>query len=148
MTNPTTAAAESYCTFCVDGSLYGIEVPRVQEVIRSLPMTPVPLAPKSVRGLINLRGQIVSSLDLHEELGLFDSDPIANSMNVIIRVDEDLVSLSVDEIGDVVEVDPNQSEPIPGSVGIRQRQLLRCAFQVDDRLLLVLDADRVAGVTT
>ncbi|QEG01734.1 Chemotaxis protein CheW [Stieleria maiorica] len=147
MTNTTTHhRADSYCTFLVDGLLYGIEVEKVQEVLRTQPTTRVPLAPGVVRGLINMRGHIVSTLSLRSALGLPAGSNVRQEMNVIVRSPEGPVSLLVDEICDVVRVDQADCEPIPGTLRRQQRLFLQCAYKLQQRLLLILDADRVATV--
>ena len=87
---------------------------QVQEVIRYQAMTRVPLAPTVVSGLINLRGQIVTAIDLRRRLGLAGpADEGLHPMNVVVRTDDGAVSLLVDEIGDVVEVTDDAFEPPP-----------------------------------
>jgi len=97
--------ALQYCTFYLDRLLFGVELKGVQEVIRSLEMTKVPLAPKVVSGLINLRGQIVTAVDLRRRLELEARPPDTLPMNVVVRSEDGAVSFLVDEIGDVVEVE-------------------------------------------
>src|SRR5438874_826198 len=99
------ADERQYCTFYVDGHYFGLEVLNVQEIIRYQEMTRVPLAPSVVRGLINLRGQIVTAIDLRRRLGLTERPADQSPMNVVIRTDDEAVSLLVDEIGDVREVE-------------------------------------------
>jgi purine-binding chemotaxis protein CheW len=141
------AAAErgQVCTFTLDGHFLGVPVARVQEVIRHQEMTPVPLAPPVVRGLINLRGQIVTALDLRVPLGLPPAPPGALPMNVVVRAAGDLVSLLVDAIGDVIEVTADTFERPPETLGGPARDLIRGAFKLDGRLLLILDTDRALG---
>src|ERR671936_28074 len=93
-----------FCTFTLDGLLFGVEVLKVQEVIRYLEMTRVPLAPAVVRGLINLRGQIVTAIDLRRRLELSDRPADQQPVNVVVHTDDGAVSLLVDEIGDVLQV--------------------------------------------
>lgn len=138
----TPAKVEQFCTFYLDRSLFGVEVGRVQEVIRSQEMTAVPLAPSVVRGLINLRGQIVTALDLRRRLGRPDHADARAPMNVVVRSEEGAVSLLVDEIGDVLEVDSLQLEPPPRTLVGRSRELIRGVVQREQGLLLVLDIDR------
>ncbi|MEM0926897.1 MAG: chemotaxis protein CheW [Planctomycetota bacterium] len=145
MTNNSQRELKSFCTFRVDDLLFGVEVRQVQEVIRSHPTTSVPLAPPLVNGLMNLRGQIVSALDLRHALGLPHEED-AKLMNVVIRSAEGPISLLVDEIGDVVEVEETRYEPVPETLQSEQRELLRGAFKLDDQLLLILDTDRVIHV--
>ena len=135
--------SHQYSTFLVGGHLFGLDVTRVQEVIRPMPMTRVPLAPAVVRGLINLRGQIVTALDLRVRLGLGAHGPEAAPMNVIVRADDDVVALLVDEIGDVVMADPDAWEPAPRTLAPAVRDLIPGAYKLDGRLLLQLDVDRV-----
>jgi purine-binding chemotaxis protein CheW len=138
---------KQFCTFFLNELYFGVEVLRVQEVLRSQPMTHVPLAPPAVRGLINLRGQIVTALDLRARLELperIDGEP---SMNVVIRSEDGAVSLLVDEIGDVVEISDDMFERPPDSLQGTARELVRGVYKLKDRLLLVLDTDRTAGLS-
>ena len=101
-----------YCTFVLDGHLFGIPVASVQEVLREQAVTPVPLAAPEVSGLINLRGQIVTSLNLRERLRLAGQPADEQSVSVVVRtLDGGAVSLVVDRVGDVVEPDPGSLAP-------------------------------------
>jgi purine-binding chemotaxis protein CheW len=128
------------CTFLVDGMLYGVDVIHIQEVIRQQEMTPVPLAPKTVTGLINLRGQIVTALDLRQQLGLPPRDPDHPSTNVVIRNGDSVVSLLVDEIGDVVDVDESAFEEPPATMDAGIRHMVLGAYKLEGQLLVFLDA--------
>src|SRR5215471_19097163 len=97
-------AERQFCTFFVDGYYFGLDVLKVQEVIRYQEMTRVPLAPPVVRGLINLRGQIVTAIDLRRRLELTDRPADQLPLNVVVQTDDGAFSLLVDEIGDVVKV--------------------------------------------
>ncbi|MEM6366121.1 MAG: chemotaxis protein CheW [Planctomycetota bacterium] len=146
MSIATNESLEPYCTFRVDDMLFGVQVREVQEVIRDHKTTPVPLAPPLVQGLMNLRGQIVSALNLRDKLGLPTHDLDRPPMNVVIRSGDGPISLLVDEIGDVVQVDPDGYEPLPETLQGSQRELMRGAYKLDGRLLLILDTDRVVSV--
>src|SRR6266404_3904656 len=98
------ADEHQYCTFYLDGHYFGLDVLKVQEIIRYQEMTRVPLAPPVVRGLINLRGQIVTALDLRRRLELAERPADQQPVNVVVQTDDGAVSLLVDEIGDVLEV--------------------------------------------
>ena len=130
------------CTFTVDRYSFGVEVQKVQEVLRFQEMTRVPLAPWVVRGLINLRGQIVTAIDLRHRLGLPPRDADERPINVVVRTPDGAVSLLVDEIGDVIEVDDQAFERPPETLGDDARELIRGAYKLKGRLLLVLDAAR------
>jgi purine-binding chemotaxis protein CheW len=136
------AAGQQYCTFFVAGHCFGLDVLKVQEIIRCQEMTPVPLAPPVVRGLINLRGQIVTALDLRRRLELEDRAASELPVNVVVRTDDGAVSLLVDEIGDVLNVPENLFESPPETLKGKARELIRGAYKLPDRLLLVLDAER------
>ena len=135
-----------YCTFSVNGLYLGIAVGHVQEVIRALEMTSVPLAPHSVHGLINLRGQIITAIDLRRRLGASDRALDAEPMHVVVRTEEGAVSFLVDEIGDVIETDPASFEPAPAMLRAEARGLVHGVYKLADRLLLVLDTTRAALV--
>jgi purine-binding chemotaxis protein CheW len=136
------STANQYCTFYVDGLFFGVEVLRVQEVIRFQEMTPVPLASPVVSGLINLRGQIVTAIDLRRRLALVDRYPAELPMNVVIRTDDGAVSLLVDQIGDVLEVDSQNYERPPETLSGIARQLVLGVYKLKDELLLILDTDQ------
>jgi purine-binding chemotaxis protein CheW len=131
-----------FCTFLLGELFFGIEVLKVQEVIRSQLMTRVPLAPPAVRGLINLRGQIVTAIDLRERLGLPPLDPGREPMNVVVRTADGAVSLLVDEIGDVLETEAEHCEEPPATLPGAARELIRGVYQLPERLLLVLDTEK------
>jgi purine-binding chemotaxis protein CheW len=137
-----------YCTFFLDGHYFGIDVLKVQEVIRYQKMTLVPLAPAVVRGLINLRGQIVTAIDLRRRLDLPDRPDGERPVNVVVRTDDGAVSLLVDEIGDVLDVPEGAFERPPETLRGTARDLIRGACKLDGRLLLVLDLDRLLEAKT
>ncbi len=138
-------AEQQFCTFYLNGFLFGIEVEKVQEVIRHQAMTRVPLAPKLIGGLINLRGQIVTAIDLRLRLGLPERKPDELPMNVVARSEDGAVSLLVDEIGDVLEVQEAQFEDVPQSMR-QARELIRGVYKLPERLLLVLDTAHAVSV--
>ena len=138
-------ASIQLCTFTLDRFVFGVDVRQVQEVLRAQPMTRVPLASSLVRGLINLRGQIVTAFDMRERLGLAPRDPIEYPpMNVVLCRSEGAVALLVDDIGDVVEIDERKLERPPQTLRGAARDLVRAVVQTDDALLLVIDT---AGAT-
>lgn len=138
--------SQQYCTFYLDGLFFGVEVQKVQEVIRYQEMTRVPLASGVVTGLINLRGQIVTAIDLRRRLGLPDRSAEQLPMNVVVRSDEGIVSLLADEIGDVQEVAADLFEHTPETLSGEARTLIRGAYKLESRLLLVLDTERATQV--
>ena len=134
-------ASQQFCTFYLDGLFFGVEVQKVQEVIRYQEMTRVPLASRVISGLINLRGQIVTAIDLRRRLGLAERPADKLPMNVVVRSDEGAVSLLVDEIGDVQEVQEELFERPPETLQGEARNLIRGTYKLENRLLLVLDTE-------
>lgn len=135
-----------FSTFHLDRLYLGVDVARVQEVIRYQEMTRVPMAPPAVRGLINLRGQIVTAIDLRQRLGLGASPPDARPMNVVVRDGGGAVSLLVDDIDEVLEPPEDAWEAPPESLPDAVRDLIRGVYKLPNRILLVLDAERAADV--
>jgi purine-binding chemotaxis protein CheW len=142
------AEVNQFTTFYLEGLLFGVEVSKVQEVIRYQEMTRVPLSSPVVRGLINLRGQIVTALDLRRRINLKDRDSEKLPMNVVVRNGEEAVSLLVDEIGDVLEVDEESFERPPDTLQGEARQLIRGAYKLKNQLLLVLDTDKAVNIAS
>ena len=132
-------------TFTLAGRLYGVDVNAVQEVLRGQPQTRIPLAPQSVSGLINLRGQVLSAIELRAQLGLPAREDEHEPMLVVVRVDDEAIALLVDSIGAVIDVDEGQFELPPDTLEGPSRELLLGAYKLDDRLLLALDVDRAVA---
>ena len=132
-----------FSTFFLDGLFFGVEVEKVQEVIRYQEMTRVPLGPPEVEGLINLRGQIVTALDLRRRLELPERPPEERPMNVVVRTADGALSLLVDEIGDVLEVEESAFERPPETLTGTVRELILGAYKLKDRLLLTIDTEKV-----
>lgn len=133
------------CTFYLDDLAFGIDVRRVQEVIRYQEMTRVPRASKVVSGLINLRGQIVCALDMRARFELAERDRAKLPMNVVVRTVDGAVSLLVDQIGDVLEVDEATVERPPDTLTGPAKELVRCVYKLEGGLLLVLDPEQVVN---
>lgn len=132
-------------TFTAGQHLYGIGVEHVQEVLPDRTATRVPLAPAEVSGLVNLRGQVVLSLNLRARLGLPPPAQDQDRMMVVVRRGEESISLIVDQIGDVAEVHDTQFEPPPQTLDASLRPLIRGAYKTDGALLLALDVDAVCA---
>lgn len=140
---PAMRLSDTYCTFRVDQLYLGVDVLQVQEVIHSLQMTRVPLALRTVRGLINLRGQILTAIDLRRRLNLADRPADQLPMNVVIRTETGPMSLLVDDIGDVVEVDESTFEPRPRTLKGVASEMINGAFKLKNGFLLILHIDNV-----
>jgi len=147
-TTKSVEQSRQYSTFYVSDLFFGIDVLNVQEVLRYQEMTRVPLAPDVIEGLINLRGQIVTAVDLRKRLKVTPRDTGHTPMNIVVRSEEGAVSLLVDEISDVLEVNPASYEPPPQNLPPEQRDLIEGLYKLDGRLLLILNTERVLQIHT
>jgi len=137
------STGQLYATFLVEDVLFGIDVLEVQEVLRYQDTTPVPTADPIIEGLINLRGQIVTAIDLRRRLGYPARPEGQRAMNVIVRSEGSAVSLQVDAIGEVLETDAEAYEGPPETLDDRIRHLTQGIYKLKDRILLILDTERV-----
>jgi purine-binding chemotaxis protein CheW len=137
---------DQFCTFYLQRLYFGIEVSKVQEVMRHQAPERVPLSAEVVEGLINLRGQIVTVIDLRRRLGLAERQRERFPMHVVVRTDEGPVSLLVDEIGDVLDVDRESFEAPPESLRGVARELIVGAHKLEGKLLLVLDMEKTVDL--
>jgi purine-binding chemotaxis protein CheW len=135
-------ASQQFCTFLLDGYLFGVPVPRVQEVIRCQEMTRVPLAPEVVKGMINLRGQIVVAIDLRRRLELCERAGTELPINVVVRTPDGAVSLLVDEIGEVIEVEQTSFEAPPETLRGAARSMILGVHKLEGKLMHVLDTEK------
>jgi len=137
-----------FCTFHLAGLHFGVEVPRVQEVLKSLEITPVPLSLAEVQGLINLRGQIVTAVDLRRRLNLPENEGASPSINLVLRGEDGVMSLLVDDIGDVVEVSQDDVETPPETLPPSIRLMVPRVYKLKDSLLHVLDTEQTLDLHT
>lgn len=140
------AETRQFCTFFLEHYFFGIDVRQVQEVFRYHERSRVPLAPKVVSGLINLRGQIVTVLDLRCRLELNERADAQEPMNIVVRSRDGTVDLLVDEIGDVVDVAGDLFEPAPETLEGIARELIVGVYKLEDQLLLILDIDKTVDL--
>ena len=139
-------ASGQFSTFFVANLFFGVDVLHVQEVLRFQPMTPVPQAPDVIEGLINLRGQIVTAIDMRRRLGLPQRAGGQSPMNMVVRTVDGAVSLLVDEIGDVLDMDSATYERPPQNLDPAAKELIRGVYKLKDKLLLVLDEERTVDL--
>jgi purine-binding chemotaxis protein CheW len=135
---------KQFCTFYLDHFLYGIPVEKVQEVIREQPITRIPTAPPVVAGLINLRGKVVTAIDLRKRLGLAQNQIAHGLMNVVVSTDDATVSFLVDTIGGVVGAPDDCYEGVPETIQGEARKLISGVYKLKDELLHVLDTEKSA----
>ena len=142
MTDP-----KQFCTFYINDTLFGIEVLTVQEVLRYQEMTEVPLAAPEIKGLINLRGQIITAIDLRTRMQLPPREADQKPMNIVVQTNDEVISFLVDSIGDVLEVDEEAFEEAPSTVDDSTRELVTGVYKLDGKLLMILDTAKAANVS-
>lgn len=141
----TQQVPERYCTFYLDNYYFGIEVEQVQEIIKFQEITPVALAPAVVKGLINLRGQIVTAVDLRRLLELPERAPGQIPMNIVVRTHLGAFSLLADRIGDVLELADEKFETPPNNLDGMAKELIHRAYKLDGSLLLTMEIEKVVS---
>ena len=137
------AEHHQFCTFFLDSHFFGIDVEKVQEVIRYQLVTPVPRASPVIRGLINLRGQIVTAIDLRRLLMIGDLGDDHRPINIVIHTRQGTFSLLVDRIGDVLDVERNRFERPPDNLSGVARELIHGAYKLSGCLLLTLNIEKL-----
>jgi purine-binding chemotaxis protein CheW len=137
---------KQYCTFFVNDLLFGVEVMEVQEIMSHHRVEPVPLAPDTVAGLVNHRGQIVTAIDMRKRLGFPAAASNAHSMMLIAHCREETFGLLVDKIGDVVSASSDDFEVTPENVTENAKELVEGAYKLPDRLLLPLRLEKIAEI--
>jgi len=130
---------EEYVTFKIDDQLFGISVLQVQDILKPEEIAFVPLAPPEVKGSINLRGRIVTVIDVRVRLGLSPMDADEESMGVTVEHQNELYTLLVDDIGEVLNLDPENREKVPGTMDPVWREFAEAIFQLEDNLMIVLN---------
>jgi len=135
------------CTFTVGEMLFGIDVPLIQEVMRPQIMTRVPLAPSVIRGLINLRGQILTAIDLRERLGMPPAPATVSGMNIVVRLPDETVSFLVDEVGEVLNLEEDQFEEAPVTLHGAIQEVTAGIYKLKDRLLLLLNVNTAVALS-
>ena len=130
-------------TFYIGDALCGMDILRVQEINKLLEMTKVPQAPDYVRGILNLRGQIVTVIDLGKKLGLSMTDMGTHTRNIIVNSNNEYIGLLVDRIGDVERTDWDKIEPPPANIGGLQGKYFEGVFKKEKSLIGILNVEEV-----
>lgn len=125
-------------TFQVGNATLALEISAVQEINRDLPITRVPHAPSFVRGVTNLRGEVVTIFDLHAVLGMADNLRSTSNRNLIVKDDGELIGLSVESVSDIMTISKELSPPPSNLQGV-PRKLIRGVHQAPGRLVMILD---------
>lgn len=136
---------QQYCGFKVAGEEFAIPVMEVQEVIKPQLVTSIPLAQQEIRGLINLRGQIVTCLSLRK-LFKKNDDLSKDYMNIIVKGDDGFFSLVVDEVTDIIDIDDEQIERAPDVIGPELRKYVDKIYKKEQGLVILLDLKKLLDI--
>ena len=138
---------EDFVTFFITDQMFGIPVLKVQDILTPDKIAPIPLAPPEVEGSINLRGRIVTVIDMRERLGLGQRDRSDKPMGVTVEQSNELYTLLVDRVGDVVSLSSDLYEDNPSTLDTLWREFALGVYRLDGPLLVVLDVDRILEIT-
>ena len=141
--NGASDETEEFVTFTIAGQLFGIPVLQIQDVLSSYQITPVPLAPPEITGSLNLRGRVVTAMDLRLRLGLSARAKEAESMSIVAENEGELYSLMVDSVGEVLALSQSEYERNPPTLDAKFRTFSDGIYRLDKQLLVVLDVNRL-----
>ena len=137
------AGSEDFVSFTIDGQLFGIPVVKVQDVLSSQRTTPIPLAPPEIAGSLNLRGRVVTMIDMRLRLGLSPRDSSETEMSIVVEHGQELYSLMVDSVGEVLPLNSRGHERNPPTLDPNMREYADGIYRLDDTLLVVLDVEKL-----
>ena len=134
---------EEFVTFIINGQLFGIPVLMVQDVLSSYRINKIPLAPPEIAGLLNLRGRIVTAIDVRRRLGLQPRSRDTNGMSIVVESGHELYSLMVDSVGEVLALSKEEYERNPPTLEAHFREFAEGVYRLEGQLLVVLDVNRL-----
>jgi purine-binding chemotaxis protein CheW len=130
-------------TFSIDGEEFGVEILKVQEIIRMMDITRVPRAPRFVEGVINLRGKVIPIVDLRKRFGLEPRKRDKDTRIIVIEISSMIVGFIVDSVSEVLRIPASTIEPSPPVVSSLDSEYISGVGKLEDRLLILLDLDRL-----
>jgi purine-binding chemotaxis protein CheW len=134
---------QDYVTMFIDGQMFGIQVLTVQDVLGPQKITRIPLAPREVAGSLNLRGRIVTAVDVRLRLGLRNAAEDNKGMSVVVDQNGELYSLMVDQVGEVLTLPSAKFERNPPTLDPMWREFSAGIYRLEDKLLVVLDVAKL-----
>lgn len=148
MNDGSDQSLQEYVTAMIGGQLFGMPIRSVQDVFLPERITRVPLAPGEIAGVLNLRGRIVTLIDMRERLGLAPREKDATPMAVGVELRGESYGLLIDSIGEVHKLDENLREPNPINLDPRLARVSSGIYRLDGQLLMLVDVERVLDINT
>jgi len=131
-------------TIQIGGQRFGIHILQVQDVLGEQNVTTVPLAPAEVAGSLNLRGRVVTAIDVRRKLGIGeDTEGESNNMSVVVEHENELYSLVIDSVGDVLRLDQDKFENNPATLEAKWRDISLGIYRLEEELLVILDIPKL-----
>lgn len=137
---------QDFVSFSIGKQLFGVPILQVQDILKPDSIASIPLAPPEIKGSINLRGRIVTVIDVRVRLGLDPKEDMTDAMAVTVEHNQDLYTLLVDQIGDVVSLSTDKFEKNPGTLDSTWREFASGVFRLEERLMVVLDVERLLDI--
>ncbi len=139
----TTSNMQDYVTILIADQLFGIPVLEVHDVLRGLKLTKIPLAPAEVAGALNLRGRIVTAIDVRKRLGLPELENDEDGMSIVVEHQGEPYSLMIDNVGEVLSLDMNELQPTPVTLDSCWKEISGGVYRLEKKLLVVLQIERL-----
>lgn len=130
---------QGFVTLRIAGQMIGISVLAVQDVLRRMAIARVPLSPSEIAGVINLRGRIITVIDMHRRLGLTPASEMQECMHCVVEHRDEMFSLMVDSVGDVLNIPINKIDKSPSNLEGRWKDVSAGVCQLEGELLVILD---------
>lgn len=137
----TPSIKRQYLALRLDKQLFGILVDTVQDVLPPMQITPIPLSPPEVKGSLNLRGRIVTAINLRAKLGIDEpEEELAKYRSVVIDVDGNLYSLIIDSVSEVIDIEDNKIDRLPENISAKWKDVGTGVYQMENELMIFLDS--------
>jgi purine-binding chemotaxis protein CheW len=135
--------AKDFLTVLIADQSFCIPILQVQDVLRTLSVTQIPLSPPEVAGSLNLRGRIVTAINVRQRLSLPQSEDVGKNMSVVVEHDNELYSLIIDSVGDVMALKDKDFQSNPATLDSKWKDVSAGIYRLDDELLVILDVPRL-----
>jgi purine-binding chemotaxis protein CheW len=145
VSDPLFEATEQFLTLWVNNQLFGVPVLKIRDVLKPLKVTNIPLSGPEIRGYMNLRGRIVTVIDVRVKLGLPKSEE-DKEMFIVVEIDNELYSLVVDRVGDSKDLPLKEFEKNPVNLAQHWKDVSKGVFKRDNEIMLVLDINSILGL--